>query len=193
MQIDRFLGDHVSRRRFFAGAGVSGSAVFLAACGSTSDRGTADVPAQNAETAAADSAILNSALDLEHMAVAAYTAATKILRGDALAVGRTFLAHEKEHVGALARAIREMHGIPNRPSADYGFQSLGSQTEALRFVSAVENTSLTAYVDALPKLTAPALRGTAASILTNQAQHIAVLDGILGRPQAASAFVVGKA
>ena len=56
----------------------------------------------------------------------------------------------------------------------------------------IENTAIAAYLDALPKLSSPDLRATAASIVTNEAQHVSVLQGALARPEVPAAFVVGK-
>ena len=59
--------------------------------------------------------ILNSALDLENTAIAAYTAGAKLLKGDLLTIGRQLLEHEREHAAGLARAIRDLGGTPNLP------------------------------------------------------------------------------
>ncbi|MDQ3849735.1 MAG: ferritin-like domain-containing protein [Actinomycetota bacterium] len=192
MDIDSFLRDPLSRRRFFRLSGVSvagGSAVFLAACGDSSDGRRGGTKGGDA----ADVEILNSALDLELMAVAAYKAAAPVLKGSALDVAQKFLEHEQEHADGLTRAIKDMDGTPNRPKSAYDFPRVKSQRDALRFALDLENTAVAAYLDALPKLGSPKLRGTAAAIASNEAEHIAVLRGALGRPQVPSAFVTGKA
>jgi hypothetical protein len=63
----------------------------------------------------------------------------------------------------------------------------------MRFAVDLENTVVAAYIDALPKLSKADLRSTAAAIVTCEAEHIAVLLGALGQPQAPAAFVVGRA
>src|SRR2546423_15699498 len=112
MHVDRFLPDPRSRRAFLRDAGVGtvgGSAVLLASCGkkksSEPDR----------EAAQRDAEILNGALDLEHMAIAVYTAGEPLLKGDLVKLGRQFLTQEKEHADALEQAIRKAGGRPNRP------------------------------------------------------------------------------
>lgn len=194
MDIDSFLRDPVSRRRFFRMAGVSvagGSAMFLAACGDdTTSPGAATAPDESDQ---ADVEILNSALDLELMAVAAYKAGAARLKGRVLQVGKLFLEQEQEHADGLMSAIKAAGGMPNRAKASYDFPRLGSQTGALRFALDIENTAIAAYVDALPKLGKGDLRATAASIVSNEAEHVAVLRGALGEQPVAEAFVVGKA
>jgi rubrerythrin len=193
MDVDSFLRDPLSRRRFFAMSGVSvagGSAVFLAACGD--DTKSAIAPAHD-ESDQADVEILNSALDLELMAVAAYKAGMPLLHGEALKVGKVFLGQEQEHANGLQTAIRHSGGIPNKAKAAYDFPALKSQTDVLKFAVAFENTAIAAYIDALPKLGQGDLRATAAAILSNEAEHIAILLGALGEEQVPDAFVVGKA
>ena len=193
MDLDRFLRDPLSRRRFFRMSGVSvagGSAMFLAACGGDDT----DTPATGPdESDAADVEILNSALDLELMAVAAYKAGAMLLTGEVLAVGRQFLEHEQEHADGLATAIKDAGGRPNRSKPSYDFPQLKSQTDVLRFAVDLENTAIAAYIDALPKLGKGDLRATASAIVANEAEHVAVLLGALGEQQVPDAFVVGRA
>ncbi len=198
MDVDSFLRDPLSRRRFFRMSGVSvagASAVFLAACGSDDEEssgGGVGGGQADAGGSEADVEILNSALDLELMAVAAYRAGAELLRGDVLDVGQTFLEQEQEHADGLASAIRELGGTPNVAKEAYDFPALSSQQDVLRFAVDLENTAIAAYIDALPKLSSPDLRGTAAAIVTNEAEHIAVLLGALGEPRVPSAFVTGE-
>lgn len=194
MDIDSFLRDPLSRRRFFHMSGVSaagGSAAFLAACGS--DDPTSRVPTGPDESDQADVEVLNGALDLELMAIAAYKEVAALLKGDALEIGKTFLAQEQEHADGLSAAIKDAGGTPNRAKSSYGFRTLRSQNDALRFAVELENTAIAAYIDALPKLTQGDLRATAAAIVTTEAEHVAVLLDALGRDPMAGAFVTGKA
>ncbi|MGI8730583.1 MAG: DUF4439 domain-containing protein [Solirubrobacteraceae bacterium] len=192
MDVDSFLRDPLSRRRFFGMSGVGlagGSAMFIAACGGDDT----DLPALGPdESDMADVEILNAALDLELMAVAAYKAGAAKLRGDALQVGKLFLEQEQEHADGLAAAIRDADGKPNRAKSSYDFPELSSQNDVLRFAIELENTAIAAYIDALPKLGEGDLRATAASIVANEAEHVAVLLGALGEQQVPDAFVVGK-
>jgi rubrerythrin len=138
----------------------------------------------------ADAAILNALLELEHTAVAVYTAAS--LGGAA----RRFRDHERRHAARLSQEIRRLGGSPveAKPLADYerGFPALRTPRDALRLAVDVENTAVAAYIDALPKLTDPALRATVAATLTVEAEHMSVLLGELGEPQVPRALVTGR-
>lgn len=198
MEAERFWRDPLSRRRFFRVSGVSmagGSAMFLAACGEDEKNAdTSTTSTGKGSAAEGDIAILNSALDLENMAVAAYTAGAALLKGEVLEVGKLFASQEQEHADGLAEAIKQLGGTANKPkmAEEYGFPKLASQEDVLNFAVDLENTAVAAYIDALPKLSSPDLRGTAAAIVTNEAEHISVLLGALGKPQVPDAFVVGK-
>ncbi len=189
MEFERFALDPVSRRRFFHAAGVAtagGSAAFLAACGGSGK-------AKNETAAAADIAILNSAIDLENTAIAAYTAGAPLLKGEVLKLGREFLSQEKDHANALSTAVTQLGGHPSRPKAAYDFPRVRTQRDVLLLANTIEHEAIAAYLDALPKLSSPDLRATAASIVTNEAEHVSVLLGALGRAQVPTAFVSGRA
>jgi rubrerythrin len=191
MDIDSFLRDPLSRRRFFHMSGVSvagGSAMFLSACGDDTKHPVIG-PDESDE---ADVEILNSALDLELMAVAAYKAGAARLKGDVLAIGKLFLEQEQEHADGLMAAIEHAGGRANKAKSSYDFPELRSQTDVLRFAIDLENTAIAAYIDALPKLGKGDLRATASAIISNEAEHVAVLLGALGEQQVPDAFVVGR-
>ncbi|MDQ3722824.1 MAG: ferritin-like domain-containing protein [Actinomycetota bacterium] len=193
MDLDSFLRDPQSRRRFFRMSGVSvagTSAVFLAACSDDTKNPVKNGPD---ESDMADVEILNGALDLELMAVAAYKAGAGKLTGDMLAMVKSFLEQEQEHADGLAAAIEDADGTPNRAKESYDFPVLRSQTDVLRFAVDLENTAIAAYIDALPKLSQGDLRATAASIITNEAEHVSILLDALGREPVPAAFVTGRA
>jgi rubrerythrin len=194
MDIDSFLRDRQSRRRFFERSGVlagaaGGSAVFLAACGDSTTPNAVTGPDESDQ---ADVEILNGVLDLELMSVAAYKVGAGRLEGRMLEVVKRFLEQEQAHADGLTRAITDAGGRPNRAKSSYDFPAMRGQTEVLRFAVDLENTAIAAYIDALPKLTQGDLRATAASIITNEAEHVAVLLEALGENPTPSAFVTGK-
>ncbi len=197
MDIDGFLRDPQSRRRFFQRSGVmvgavGGSAMFLAACGNDGNA-TPDVLTGPDESDQADVEILNGALDLELLAVAGYKAGAAQLRGSVLQIGKSFLEQEQEHADGLAAAIKDAGGRPNRAKSSYNdFPRMHTQTDVLRFAIDLENTAIAAYIDALPKLSQKDLRSTVAAIITNEAEHVAVLLHALGRNPVPAAFVTGK-
>lgn len=193
MELDRFLRDPQSRRRFLhrSGVGVVGSsAVLLAACG----RGPSTAAPSGAdESDEADVEILNGALDLELLSVAGLKAGAGRLSGAALQIAQTLLEQEQDHADGLAAAIVELGGTANRAKSSYDLPQLRSQADVLAFAVELENTAIAAYIDALPKLTDGDLRATSAAILTNEAEHLAVLRDALGMDPAPDAFVTGRA
>jgi rubrerythrin len=178
--------DPVSRRRLLrlAGLGLAGSAALLAGCGGE-ERDAAGRPLPSPTD---DAELLNSALDLEHMSVAAYAAG----RGAGGRLVRELREHERVHVGELQRVIRDLGGTPHRARKRYDFPPMRTEREVLRFGAELEATAVAAYIDALPRLSQPELRGVAAAILTVEAEHMAVLRDALGEEPVPDAFVTGE-
>jgi rubrerythrin len=189
--IDGLLRDPLSRRRLLGMAGVGASAALLGACGD--DTKSTNVQTLPDESDAADVELLNASLDLELMVVEAYKAGAGALRGSNLQIAKGFLEQEQAHADSLASAIRDAGGTPNRPKSSYDFPRLRSQRAVLRFAIGLENTVIASYIDVLPKLSQGELRATTAAIVTCEAEHIAVLLGVLGEPQVPAAFVTGRA
>lgn len=198
----RFLRDPRSRRDFFRVTGLTmagGGAVFIAACGDDHETGGSTTDGGGT---AADVRILNAALELENTAVAAYAAGAGLLKGEALDVGKQFLAHEQEHADGLAEAVRQLGGTPRKPKTreayaeQLGLANLKDQSDVLEFALDLENMAISACVDAIPKLSSPQLRQTGASIVSNEAEHVSVLIGALEpdapAKQVPDAFVTGK-
>ena len=117
--------------------------------------------------------MLNSALDIEHRSAAAYAAGAALLNGGLRAAAEQFAEHERAHAEALTEAISDLGGTANPPkaAAAYGFPQLATGEDALSFALTVENDAIAAYIDALPKLSSPDLRGTAASIVATEAEQ----------------------
>jgi rubrerythrin len=179
----------LSRRRLLATAGAS--AVLLGGCGD--DTKNTNVQTAPDESDTADVELLNSMLDLELRAVAAYKTAAGGLRGGALQIAKGFLEQEQAHADALAQAIRDLKGLPNEPASSYDFPALRSQRDVMRFAVGLEDNAIAAYIDVLPKLSPGEVRSKISAILTTEAEHLAVWRGELGEPQAPAAFVVGRA
>ena len=184
----------VDRRAFLRAASVTalgGSAMFVAACGGGGGGGTSTV----STTANADVDLLNSAIDLENTSIAVYAAGAKLLTGDAAGVARLFLTHEMAHADRLGQAVQQLGGTPNQPQPSYA-GAIGhpkTQAEMLTLAERIETTAIAAYLDALPKLSTPKLRQTVAAIVTNEAEHMAVLRTTLGLSPAPVPFVRGAA
>jgi rubrerythrin len=189
-----------SRREFLRLTGLTGvgASALLAACGGDEE---VELGAPRVSPVERDVRILNSALDLEYTAIAAYEGGVGLLRGEARELGGRFLGHEREHAERLGQAIRDLGGTPNRPrrNEEYlrQFPNLRTQRDVLRFAVDLENAVVEAYVDAIPRISSPELRQTSAAIVSNEAEHISVLLGVLnpGDPlaQVPQAFVTGVA
>lgn len=191
----------MKRREFMQFASLTmagGSAAFVAACGGGEAATSPATRAGGGTVAGGDLAILNGALDLENAAAAAYTAYIPLLSGPTRSHAILFRDHEQEHADGVAQAIKDLGGTPNpaRSEAEYtkalGLGGLRGQKTVLRAALGIENMAVAAYLDAIPKLSIGELRGTAAAIVTNQAEHISVLLSALGRPAVPEAFVTGE-
>ena len=177
-----------SRRAFL---GAAGGAVLLAACGGEGDsRGVGGRPDER------DVGVLNSVLALENAVIAAYTDGVDLLRGRSARHMRTILGHEREHAAALARAVVELGGTPARPKTaeEYrrGFPRLRGPRDVLVFAVDLEELTVKRHTDAVARLTRGNLRQTVGAIATNEAEHLSVVLGELGRPRVPEAFVTGK-
>lgn len=200
MDIEHWLHDPRPRRRFLQHAGLTlagGSAVFLAACGGDSASSATEAGGGNtggqSEGNPDDTELLNNALQLEQMAVAGYAAAVAALTDpDARELATTFRRQEQEHLDAITAAVKQLKGTPVKPPSDFGFPELGSLQDVVTFALDLENTAISAYIDAIPKFTDPKLRATSAAITANEAEHVALLNTAVGKPPFPSAFVMGK-
>jgi hypothetical protein len=196
MDFDEILHDPRSRRAFLrtTGAGLAGaSSALLTACGGGSGRSKK----QTAESAtlavrASDVEILNGVLDLEHAAVAAYTAGIPLLNGRARAAAVRFLGQELSHATALAGAVKGAGGKPNPPRASYELGNPRGQAQVLVLLHTIEESLVEIYLDAIPKLSPGWLRADVASILANEAQHVSVLRAARGQSPVPTAFLTAN-
>ena len=183
----QIIRDPLSRRGFLTGAGLAlgaGSAAFLAACGA-GEGGGGSKPDR-------ELAILEHALSLELTAIAAYRRVAEALRGEALQISDAFLMQEQEHADALTKAIKQRGGTGSAAGPLHlDHPRFRGRRAALAFASDLENVLIAAYVAAVPMLSASDLRAIVGEIVAVEAEHLAVISGELGRPQAPGAFVGG--
>jgi rubrerythrin len=179
-----------SRRRFIRQAGTatfSGIAVAL-----LGGRSTALAASVVDDAVAQDIRILNTAAAAEHEAVAAYQlgAESGLLQPEVLKVAVAFQDQHKQHVDALAKAVRSLGGQPAGPRKDYGFpvDKLTAQEDVLQFAAGLERGAVSAYVGAIPLFDNRDLSAAAASILADEAMHWAVLRQALGLDPVPGAF-----
>ena len=167
---------------------AGGSALALGAC-STKPPKHPPTTTPGAAPSRPDVRTLNALLDLEHKAIAAYTAGIPLLSGTALAAAKQFLSHEFSHAEELSTLIRKGHGKPVAPAASYELGNPQSAAEVLDLLHRIEQGAIAAYLAALPKLTSGGVRATIAATLANEAEHISVLRTALGQTAVPSAFV----
>jgi hypothetical protein len=183
-------GEPSSRRGLLlvAGSGLAGAV--LAACGSQSIR----QQVHNSQPAAlsTDVDLLNSLLHVEHVGIAAYTAGIPLLAQPTAEAGQLFLNDELSHAGDLAGLVREAGGKPIKPAPSYVLGHPRNSEEVLMLLHAVERAQITAYLNAIPRLEPGVVKQQVASILANDAQHLAVVRAALGLPAIPSAFVTGR-
>jgi len=139
-----------------------------------------------------DAALLNHLLDLEHWAIAAYTAATPLLPAATVKAGKLFLNDELSHAGDLAGLVRAAGGKPIKPRPSYPLGHPRGSAEVLGVLHTVERALITAYLDAIPRLRPGTVKQQVASIFANDAQHLAVVRAALHEPAVPSAFVTGR-
>jgi len=141
--------------------------------------------------ATGDAAILNSALDLEHQAIWAYSVAAPKL--SATDVGNTIKAlalrnqaDHKEHRDALTNIIRGLGKVPSEAKDGYdvspyikaGEGNLDNDANIAKLALALEVDAAIAYNDAFSKLKAVPHLKAAATIAPDEAAHAAAIRGV---------------
>jgi len=180
-----------SRRGLLRAAGAGLTAAIVAGCGGGGQSIKAQVH-NSQPILGTDVGLLNQLLDLEYLAIAAYTAGTPLLDPATVKAGQLFLNDELFHAGALAGLIEEAGGKPIKPAPSYDLGHPRTGQEVLALLHRVEAAQLTAYLAALPRLAPAQVRRSVAAILANDAQHVAVVRATLGQPAVPSALVSGR-
>lgn len=184
-----------ARRGFLARAGVgtlSAAAVALLAGKPALAQGMAANPA-------ADTAILNVALGLEHEAIGAYQlgAQSGLLQRPVLEVAVLFQSHHKGHRDALIATIRKLGGTPaaEKTLDDYAMalraDTLKSQGDVLDLATRLELGAANAYLGVIPSFKDPALAKVAGRLAADETMHWTALTGAQGRPLAQGALSFG--
>lgn len=171
-----------NRRRFLTGGtrlALSGAAIALLA-------GNDALMRQASAQAPDDVAILNTALGLEHEAIAAYELGAKsgLLKDGTLKVAKTFMDHHKEHRDLLESTVKKLGGTPVKAKtmAQYNFPAdkLKKAEDVLRFAAKLEKGAASAYLGAIPVFQAPALKTAAGRLVADESMHWVVLQNALG-------------
>jgi hypothetical protein len=187
--------DGPSRRALLGAATTalgSGVALVLAGCGAGDRTGAKSVHKAKPPVRHADIALLMALLDLERHTVAAYTAGLPLLSHPDARTAKQFLNEELQHTGELIALIKAAGGeaAPRFGAYDLGQPADGAAVLAL--LHGLERAQVSAYLEAIPKLSPGPVRAAAATVLASDAQHLAVLRSAQGLAPMPSAFLTGQ-
>jgi hypothetical protein len=190
---DSPAGGVSSRRTLLSryGAGLGAAVIVLAGCGSRSQK--AEVQALPPAAQNLDVEVLNRSLDLEHEAIAAYTAGIPLLGGRAKEAAKRFLDQELSHSGELAGLVKQAGGKPHKPKPVYDLGQPHDDHGVLSLLHELERRELRLYLQAVTQVSPGSVRAAVAAVLANDAQHLAILRSSLKLDPIPSAFVTGAA
>ncbi len=201
----RVLDDPVSRRKFVAIAGGTGSlSLLLAACGSDDSSTSSDTSSTAsggkddalAAFGEGDVGIVNYALTLEYLESAFYAQVIKsgLFKGADQALIQMIGSNEDEHVVALTATAKKLGGTP-APVPKTQFDTTDAMT-VLTTAATVENLGASAYLGQAAAIKSPEVLAAALSIHTVEGRHAAALntltkqaitpDGAFAKPADAS-------
>jgi hypothetical protein len=176
-----------------AGGALAGlAALALTGCGSSGKTPQQSVKRAAAPVRSGDVDLLNGLLDLERRTVAAYTAGIPLLLRPEARTARQFLDEELEHTGELLSLIKAAEGVAVDRRASYDVGHPRSPQDVLTVLHALEQAQISAYLAAVPRLSPGPVRAAVATILSSDAQHLAILRLAQGQVAAPSAFVTGR-
>jgi hypothetical protein len=78
------------------------------------------------------------------------------------------------------------------PKPSYELGNPRTPEEVLGLLYSLERNAIAAYLASIPSLAPPQVRAAVASILANEAQHVAILRARLGKPAVPAALVTGS-
>jgi rubrerythrin len=150
-----------------------------------------------------DGEILQRAINLERIAVIAYTAAidSGLLSAAVEKLVRQFRGHEQQHADALTTALTDLGGSPPPKPAgvkdvDKVVKGLGdarSEADLANLAIELETAAVAAYYDAHRRLIDAKLLQTGASIMASEGQHLVVLRQTVKKEPVPNAFETGEA
>ncbi|HET9105470.1 MAG TPA: ferritin-like domain-containing protein [Solirubrobacteraceae bacterium] len=184
-----------SRRAMLGGALAlaGGASLALAGCGGHGRTGAHSVHKAPDAIQQTDIALLARLLDLERRTVAAYTAGIPLLDRDQGKVAKQFLDLELQHTGELISLIKAAGGKALPRAAPFDLGHPRDATGVLVLLHSLEQAQIALYLQTIPRLAPGPVRAAAATIVASDAQHLAVLRSLQGRPPMPSAFVTGSA
>jgi hypothetical protein len=188
--VKELAADPASRKRFFkmmGGAGAASAfAIFLAACGDD-DKDSSSMKSKSTSTAgtnAADLAIVQYALTLEHLETDFYNAVidSGVVKTKGLGdVAKMIRDNEQEHVDALTRTVGQLGGTPKRPKTNFDAVIEGGEKKVLETAAVVENLGAAAYLGQAPRITSREVLAAALAIHSVEGRHAAALNTVVGK------------
>jgi rubrerythrin len=145
-------------------------------------------------------AILNTALGLEHQAIAVYQAGaeTKLLSAEVLKVAVKFQGQHKQHRDVLTATIRKLgsRAVDAQNKYDVAeiakslkIKELATEKDIIMLAQKLEAQATSAYLNALTSLENKDLLKAAAAIMADEAIHSALLLQAVGSDPVPKAFV----
>jgi hypothetical protein len=124
-----------------------------------------------------DIAILNVAISVERAGIKAYTAAAglNLLEPGVLDIAKGFLGDHTAHRDALIGAVKAAGATPTDKVYEVKYPELKSQADILNFAEGVERFAATTYLGVIAKFKDRDLAKVAASILSVETTHVAIL------------------
>ncbi|MBV9797773.1 MAG: ferritin-like domain-containing protein [Solirubrobacterales bacterium] len=184
-----------SRRKLMrsAAGAVAGGAILLAGCGGSSSSSPQIHVKAVLGVPPGDVPLLTRLLDLEHLAIAAYTAGTPLFESYwEQKAAEQFLDQELAHSGEIAGLIRKGGAKPGRPKESYDLGHPRTRGELLTLLHRIEREQIAAYLYAIPRVSGNAVRPALGAILGNEAQHMAIIRAYQRQSPAPAAFVTGR-
>jgi hypothetical protein len=175
--------------RSSTGGLAAGALVALAGCGHSSRPDVRTIPAPARD---ADVTFLNGLLDLAERTITAYTACVPLLAGHLHQACKQFLDQDLEHAGELYRLIKQAGGDADKPQPSYDLGQPRGRNELVRLLHGLESQMVSRYLQMLPSLSPGSVRGAVASMMANDAQHVAVLRLSLGLDPIPGPLVTGS-
>jgi hypothetical protein len=188
-------GDGRSRRGWLLGGAVAAAAGTLALTGCGGSAKTDTTAGQTGtsstdDTSPRDVQLLAAALELERRTIDGYVACIPLLSKTNAQAAVVWLSAEIQHAGELIALIKQAGGKAAPRANSYELGRMPShQGQALALLASLEQLQISYYLRIIAELQLPAARAAVSSILTNDAQHIALLHLVQGKPAVPSAFV----
>ena len=189
-------GDGRSRRGLIGGAVAAAGTLVLAGCGGSSGSARTDSTADQTGTSTTDDTsprdveLLATALELERRTIDAYVACIPLLGKTNAQAAVIWLSAEIQHTGELIALIKQAGGKPAPRANSYELGRMPSnQAQALALLASFEQLQISYYLRTISQLQLATARAAVSTILASDAQHIALLRLVQGKPAVPSAFV----